>query len=166
MRKAKADSVGQPFQLDLFQTVVTKNYSNSVELYQTLPDVFIGKQDTLRNADGTLPVLSRHGMYHKTSYTLDITPANITVIDPETGIKKKRAFYKTVVTNFIESALHKLSISDGFFLNGEENNANEYGLITTYYQICEELIRMGKNYSYEQIKEGISILAGLRYEIS
>ena len=29
-----------PIQLDLFQTLVNNNYSNSVELYQSLPDVF------------------------------------------------------------------------------------------------------------------------------
>ncbi len=29
-----------PIQLDLFQMIVNNDYSNSVELYQTLPDVF------------------------------------------------------------------------------------------------------------------------------
>lgn len=49
----------QPVQLDLFQTLINHNYSNSVELYQSLPDVFSGKHDKLRNPDGSLPVLSR-----------------------------------------------------------------------------------------------------------
>lgn len=41
----------QPVQLDLFQTLISQNYSNSVELYQSLPDTYIGKQDKLRNED-------------------------------------------------------------------------------------------------------------------
>ena len=113
-----------------------------------------------------MPVLSRKGSYHGTPYTLDISPANITVEDLATGEKKKKAFYKTVITDFIEHALHKLSVSDGFFLQNDDESPNEYALIVSYYQIREELKRMGKNYSYEQIREGVHILAGLRYEIS
>ncbi len=51
MQLAKADKSIQPIQLDLWQMLTTENYSNSVELYQTLPDVFSGKQDHLRNKD-------------------------------------------------------------------------------------------------------------------
>jgi len=40
MRKAKSSEALQPHQLDLFQMLVSENYSNSVELYQTLPDLF------------------------------------------------------------------------------------------------------------------------------
>jgi len=79
MKAVQSQMQHQPLQLDLYQMLVTRNYSNSVELYQTLPDVYCGKQDKLRNKDGTLPVLSRHGKYRGTSYTLDISPANITI---------------------------------------------------------------------------------------
>ena len=82
------------------------------------------------------------------------------------GKKQKRAFYKTVIAEFVEHALHKLSIADGFFLNDDSVKTDNFGLITTFYKIREELKRMGKNYSYEQIKDGVSILAGLRYEPS
>ena len=41
MLQAKADMTKQPVQLDLGQTLTTDNYSNSVELYQTLPDIFV-----------------------------------------------------------------------------------------------------------------------------
>ncbi len=40
MRKAKSSDISQPHQLDLFQMLVNENYSNSVELYQSLPDLF------------------------------------------------------------------------------------------------------------------------------
>lgn len=40
MRVAKADESAQPVQLELWKMMVSQNYSNSVELYQTLPDVF------------------------------------------------------------------------------------------------------------------------------
>jgi hypothetical protein len=122
----QANEAAQPRQLDLFQMLINQNYSNSVELYQTLPDVFNGKQDKLRNADGSLPVLSRQGMYNKTPYTLDISPANITVIDPETGKGRKRAFYKTVIAEFVEHALHKLSIAEGFFLNDDKVTTDDF----------------------------------------
>ncbi|MDC0947960.1 hypothetical protein OAS86_01275 [Gammaproteobacteria bacterium] len=163
----KAAKIGnQPHQLDLFQMLVNDNYSNSVEFYQSLPDVFSGKQDELRNADGTLPVLTRKGKYHGTPYILEISPANITVINPETRVTDKRAFYKTVIAEFIEHALHKLSISGGFFVNNANDRAEEFGLITTFYQIREELKSMGKTYSYDQIREGVNILAGLRNQLS
>ena len=40
MKRMQEASNSHPVQLDLFQTLVSNNYSNSVELYQTLPDVF------------------------------------------------------------------------------------------------------------------------------
>lgn len=166
MKQAQSKIENQPRQLDLFQLLINENYSNSVELYQSLPDVFSWKQDKLRNKDWTLPVLSRHGIYNKIHYYLDISPANITTIDPKTKVKSKKAYYKTTVADFIEHALHKLSISGGFFLNNRHSDFDDFGLITTYYQVREELKRMGKTYSYDQIKDGISILAGLRYEVS
>ncbi|MEZ5536407.1 MAG: hypothetical protein R3F02_12375 [Thiolinea sp.] len=159
MRDIKASPDYQPVQLDLFQMLVNDNYSNSVELYQTLPDVFSGKQDKLRNPDGSLPVLSRKGMYNKTPYTLDISPANISITEPATKRKRKQAFYKTVVAEFVEHALYKLSVSEGFFLNDAEVQTDQFGLITTYYQVKKELQKMGKNYSYQQIKDGLAILA-------
>ena len=166
MKRMQQASEAQPIQLDLFQTLINNNYSNSVELYQSLPDVFSGKQDKLRNFDGSLPVLSRQWLYNKTPYTLDISPANITVIDSTTKNKKKLGFYKTVIAEFVEHALHKLSITDGFFLNNSKVKTDKFWLIATYYKVREELKRMGKHYSYDQIKEWISILAGLRYELS
>ena len=165
MRTAKADQWNQPVQLELWKMMVSNQYSNSVELYQTLPDVFSGKQTKLRNPDGSLPVLTRQGIYQWVSYTLDISPANISVNDWSSGTHKK-AYYKTVIAEFVEYALHKLSISEGFFINDEQINTEEFGLITTFYRIKEELKSMGKNYSYEQIKDGISILAWLRYQLS
>lgn len=160
----KTQNAPNPIQLDLFQTIVSGNYSNSVELYQTLPDVFAWKQDKLRNADWTLPVLVRQGMYNKTPYKLNISPANVATHTK--GKKTYKAFYKTVVAEFIEHALHKLSIADGFFLNSDKITTDDFGMITTHYQIREELKRMGKTYSDEQIKEWLAILAWLRYEVS
>lgn len=164
MQLAKADKSIQPIQLDLWQMLTTENYSNSVELYQTLPDVFSGKQDHLRNKDWTLPPLTRKGVYNGTPYTLDITPAHITVTW-EDNIKTKKACYKTTVAEFVEYALHKLSISEGFFLPDSLRD-KEFALITTFYKIRTELKKMWKTYSYEQIKDWISILAWLRYQLS
>ena len=116
MRQAK-ELDEQPFQLNLFQLVVSENFSNSVEFYQSLPDVFIGKHEGLRNKDGSLPVLKKKGNYKNMPYELDISPAYISVTDPETNKKKDQGYYKTVIAEFVEYALHKLSISEGFFLN-------------------------------------------------
>lgn len=165
MRVAKEDKSKQPVQLELWKMMVSQNYSNSVELYQTLPDVFSWKQIKLRNPDGSLPVLTRQGNYNWISYILDISPANITVEDADKK-KQKKAFYKTVIAEFVEYALHKLSISEGFFLNDDDVKTEEFWLITTFYRIREELKNMGKNYSYDQIKDGITILAWLRYQLS
>lgn len=166
MKRAQQHPDSRPVQLDLFQTLINQRYSNSVALYQTLPDVFSGKQDRFRNADGSLPVLTRHGIYDQKPYTLDISPANITVSDSITKQKIKKAHYKTVIAEFIEHALHKLSVADGFFTSDGASKPDHFGLITTYYKIREELKLRWKSYSYEQIREGVSILAGLRYELS
>jgi len=77
MKQAKQSVESQPVQLDLFQTLINNDFSNSVELYASLPDLFSWKQDKLRNPDGSLPALTRKGTYKNTSYSLDITPANI-----------------------------------------------------------------------------------------
>lgn len=102
-------------------------------------------------------------MYNGKAYTLDISPANIT-LTKSAKTKEKRAFYKTVIAEFVEYALHKLAISDGLFTS-DDNKPDSFSLVTTFYAIREELKRMGKHYSYEQIKDAISILAGLRYEL-
>lgn len=154
----------QPKQLDLYQMLFSERYSNSVEFYQSLPDMFVWKQDKLRNSDGTLPVLQRGWSYKGKPYTLDISPANITPAKASNK-KDKQAFYKNVIAEFVEYALHKLASADGFFSKDENENPDSFSLVTTYYGIREELKRMGKNYSYEQIKDGVSILAGLRYEL-
>ncbi len=96
---------------------------------------------------------------------LDISPANITLANPIRK-KLKRAFYKTVIAEFVEYALHKLAVSDGFFNLDDNEQPDQFSLVTTFYRLREELVRMGKKYSYEQIKDAISILAGLRYELS
>ena len=80
-------------------------------------------------------------MYDKTNYSLNISPANITVIDSSEK-ESTKAYYKTIIADFIEHALHKLSIADGFFLNNNSINTDEFGLITTFYQVREELRRM------------------------
>ena len=102
----------QPKQLDLYQMMINSTYSNSVEFYQTLPDLFSWQQDKYRNGDGTLSVLQRHGMYNGKTYNLDISPANIT-LTRWTKPKEKRAFYKTVVAEFVEYAhTNSLSLMD------------------------------------------------------
>ena len=103
-------------------------------------------------------------MYNGKAYTLDISPANITLSNSRKS-KEKRAFYKTVIAEFVEYALHKLAISDGLFMADEQSKPDNFSLVTTFYAIREELKRMGKHYSYEQIKDAVSILAGLRYEL-
>ena len=164
MLQAKADMRKQPVQLDLWKMLTTENYSNSVELYQTLPDVFSWKQDHLRNLDWTLPLLTRKGIYNWTAYTLDITPAHIDVTGSDNN-KTKKAFYKNTIAEFVEYALHKLSIAEWFFLPDSLRD-KEFALITTFYKIRTELKKMWKTYSYEQIKDWISILAWLRYQLS
>ncbi len=63
-------------------------------------------------------------MYNNTPYTLDITPASVTVI--KDGKRLKKSFYKTVIADFIEHALHKLSIADGFFLNNDKISTDDF----------------------------------------
>jgi len=40
MKQAKQSVESQPVQLDLFQTLINNDFSNSVELYASLPDLF------------------------------------------------------------------------------------------------------------------------------
>ena len=165
MRDARADDK-QPIQLDLWQMYVSETYSNSLALYQSLPDVYSWKQSRLRNPDGSLPALSRKGKFDQLAYSLDISPAQLTVIEAETNKKIKKAYYKTLLAEIVEEALHKLSVEEWFFLKQDDVKTEEFGLITTFYKIRQQLKRAWKNYSYEQIRQWISILAGLRYELS
>jgi hypothetical protein len=54
--------------------------------------------------------MTRQGKYNDVPYVLDISPAQLTVMDDSK--KRKKAFYKTVIADFIEQALHKLSIEE------------------------------------------------------
>lgn len=77
-------------------------------------------------------VLQRSGRYGDKAYSLDISPANITP-SKSTNKKEKRAFYKTVVAEFVEYAMHKLAATDGFFSADEKQNPESFSLVTTYY---------------------------------
>lgn len=78
----------QPKQLDLYQMLINDTFSNSVEFYQALPELFSWKQDKLRNEDGTLPMLQRHGRYNGKTYTLDISSANTVLVKFSTEKQK------------------------------------------------------------------------------
>ncbi len=147
----------QPAQLELFRNLVSDDYSNSFDLYQSLPDTIPGHYSKYRNKDGTAKPINRIFEYRRTPCKLVILPGWL----EEKG--KYLAYFKGVREELVERAIHKLFVSGGFFHEDKENN--NFTLVTSYYQIREELKKRGKIYSSNQIRDAIQILSTLRYQL-
>lgn len=114
------------------------------------------------NADGTAAPLKREFTYQGKRYKLTLAPA---YIDRPDGAL--RAEFPGVKEELLECVLMKLAIDKGYFTDGGDGRptSDSFVLFTSIYRISEELKKRGahrekaKSYSYEQIREGLQVLA-------
>lgn len=145
-----------PLQLSLFEIleVESRQYSNTVEIYDFLPKEFLGK--ATRVADTYLPRLEREFECRGVKYKMKLDPARI---EDEDGTV--REFYPSQREEVVEDCLRKLMVEGGgVFLDDQAS------VRFTLYQMQKELSDNGHTYSYTQIRESLEILTKTNIELS
>lgn len=145
-----------PLQLSLFEIleVESRQYSNTVEIYDFLPKEFLGK--ATRVADTYLPRLEREFECRGVKYKMKLDPARIEDKDGTV-----REFYPSQREEVVEDCLRKLMVEGGgVFLDDQAS------VRFTLYQMQKELSDNGHTYSYTQIRESLEILTKTNIELS
>jgi len=139
----------QPEQLKLFES--EEKYSNTIELYDSMPKYYFGgvEREKGKNVD-SLPILNREFVHRKRNYKLSISPA--AVQDKKTG--KTINYYPSQREEIIEDVIRKISTKSNRAILFD----NDIGVKFTYYEVQQELKKIGHGYSIDQIKLGIEIL--------
>lgn len=139
----------QPEQLKLFES--EEGYSNTIELYDSMPKYYFGgvEREKGKNVD-SLPILNREFMHRNRNYKLSISPA--AVQDKKTG--KTINYYPSQREEIIEDVIRKISTKPNRAILFD----NDIGVKFTYYEVQQELKKIGHGYSIDQIKLGIEIL--------
>lgn len=147
-------------QLQLFELDASlKDYSNSIELYDTMPKYHLGgsrrkKDDKVES----LPIISRVFFHRQKQHKLEILPAAI--LDKKTG--KTIYYYPSQREELVEDVLRKIATQR----NRTRQYEDKIGVAFTYYEVQQELIKKGHGYSIVEIKLAIDIMskAGLVVE--
>ena len=113
--------------------------------------------------------MRREFTYKHKRYRLTLAPA---YVDRSDGTC--RAEFPGVKEEVLELVLTKLAMDKGYFTDAGDGRASSdsFVLFTTMYQIAEELKRRGragtktKSYSYEQIREGLEVLAKAKMHLT
>jgi len=151
-------------QLNMFDLLDSshKDYSNSIELYDTMPKYNVGgiKREKGKLVD-SLPILSRDFIHRKKQYKLDISPA--AVHDKKTG--KTIHYYPSQREELVEDALRKIA-TKGRAKEFEKDGEKKVGVTFSYYELQQELEKMGHGYSIAEVKLAIEILSKAVIEIT
>lgn len=139
----------QPEQLKLFES--GESYSNTIEFYDSMPKYYFGgvEREKGKNVD-SLPILNRDFMHRNRNYKLSISPA--AVQDKKSG--KTINYYPSQREEIIEDVIRKISTRPNRAILFD----NDIGVKFTYYEVQQELKKIGHGYSIDQIKLGIEIL--------
>jgi hypothetical protein len=139
----------QPEQLKLFES--GESYSNTIEFYDSMPKYFFGgvEREKGKNVD-SLPILNRDFMHRNRNYKLSVSPA--AVQDKKSG--KTINYYPSQREEIIEDVIRKISTRPSRAILFD----NDIGVKFTYYEVQQELKKIGHGYSIDQIKLGIEIL--------
>lgn len=140
-------------QLQLFELDPSlKDYSNSIELYDTMPKYHIGgAKRTKDDKVEALPIISRVFFHRQKQHKLEILPAAI--LDKKTG--KTIYYYPSQREELVEDVLRKIATQK----NRTRQNEDKIGVAFTYYEVQQELIKKGHGYSILEIKLAIDIMS-------
>ncbi len=147
-----------PLQMVLFHNDIgsERKYSNTIELYDTLPKYFYGNPEREKGKKGEyLPILERKFQHKGTEYHINISPAGI--INKE---GKTIHYYPSQREELIEDVLRKLACEGrGVFLD------EEMGFSFSLYEVQQELQKNGHGYNLNEIKNALKICARCNIEI-
>jgi hypothetical protein len=116
-----------------------------------MPKYYFGgvEREKGKNVD-SLPILNRDFMHRNRNYKLSISPA--AVQDKKSG--KTINYYPSQREEIIEDVIRKISTRPSRAILFD----NDIGVKFTYYEVQQELKKIGHGYSIDQIKLGIEIL--------
>ena len=149
--------ITKPEQLLLFELgdyPAERQLSNSIAFYDAVPRYVWGKSD--RQAGKFLDSIERDFEVSGKKYQVTIRPARVPDTD---GVEKDH--FPGAREEFVEDALRRITCEgSGLFLDAE------MGSVFTLYQIREELKRMGRTYSINQIRQALEVCAGTQLKIT
>lgn len=164
MRKMESVPVASPnkyfsskisHQLSLFSWDVGENYSNIVELYNEIPKYV----HNVSMEESHLESKERSFKVGGKLYKVILHPARIKIQDPETGkLAGTKEMFIGTREEFVEDAITKIAIENKCLFELKDTTR----VFVTIRQIQEELKRIKRSYSYEEIKEAIQVLGGAR----
>lgn len=144
-------------QLNLFEYVDTdlrrrKEYSNSVDLYDSLPKYSWDQREIEDVQDASRIRCIKLGGQE---YQIEVTPAVIT------RDKRKVFVFPSAREELVEEALRK------FVVDGQGTaHGGEVGVFFTMYQLQKELADNGRTYSLTELSEALEVLNKANIEIS
>ena len=148
----------KPEQLQLFELDPNlEDYSNSIELYDTMPKYHVGGAEREKGEKvESLPILNRDFYHRNKPYSIEISPAAI--YDKKSG--KTIYYYPSQREELVEDALRKIA-TKGRAMQFDD----KVGVKFTYYEVQQELEKMGHGYAIKEIKLAIEILGKAGLEI-
>lgn len=155
-------------QLNLFQAFLGEkgDLSNAVDLWDNTPRFSISrrKQEKLRLAGGFLPISTINFQYRRFPFTAEIRPARFKLYGQDgkpTG--ETIEYYPSAREELIEHALRKLAVEEqtGYFDKPDFRSGCRFSL----HQLRTHLIEQGHSLRYDELIEGLEILALSSIEI-
>lgn len=154
----------EQLKLDLFELdpLLDKNYSNTLEIYDLVGKFLYGKdQKYLKSASADETEFTRMTQYRGMDLRVSITAANI---ERKVKGKTQRVFvFPGAREEVIEDVLRKFATerrAEAYEVSTDSNKGGTkfVGISFTIYEIFKELERVGKSYSYTEIKEALHIM--------
>lgn len=149
--------------LDLFglDPLLDKNYSNTLEIYDLAGKFIYDKHHKyLKSASAEETEFTRITNYNDMEVVISVTAANI-----ERTVKGQvqRSFvFPGAREEIVEDVLRKLATerrAEAYEATTGTNAGTRFvGISFTLYEVYEELKRVGKSYSYAEIKEALTIM--------
>ena len=153
----------EQLKLDLFglDPLLDKNYSNTLEIYDLAGKFLYDKQNKfLSSATADETVFTRLTNYKNLSLKVSVTAANIE--RTKKGETQRVFVFPGAREEIIEDVLRKLATerrAEAYEAQtGNEAGTKFVGITFTLYEVYEELKRVGKSYSYAEIKEALHIM--------
>lgn len=164
MDKNELESINsRKLNLDLFQLkpMVDKNYSNTLEIYDIAGKFLYDKQNKfLSSASAEETEFTRLTTFESRELKVSVTAANIE--RTKNGVKQRVFVFPGAREEIVEDVLRKLATerrAEAYEVaSGADAGAKFVGIDFTLYEIYEELKRVGKSYSYSEIREALQIM--------
>ena len=150
-----------PQQLDLFSfsnlfESRKKKYSNTVDLYDTMPKYFHGDVEKIRKDGKYIDIISRDFVFRKQQMIINIYPARILQKN-----KESKDFLPSQREEIIEDVLRKFATDP----NRNEFLDDRLSVKFSLYDLWKELRAIKHPYDYGEIRESLEILSKTNVEV-